>query len=385
MKISSVSQPTSPRVSRPADGDPVRDGFAGSAPTVPSWAELHKLQHRPSELSGRLDALFARASGSPNPVVSSLEPVIRNSKYVRLDLDTLKKKAAELTPEQLTPANWKFPHYIDEDSKKTIDFFMVANSINFLFFDPQSGDKYKTTFNGKEYSGADAMIAGIKRAMQEGVPILDADFLANVSREQMSHIFRGNFELPLLDERTAIFHEVGEVLRDKYQGSFANLAEAAGGRAFDHGNGMVERLTTDFPSFRDSSPGGATFNKRAQLAVGMLHSRLDGSGIFHCPDVDELTVFADYQLPRGLRAMGVLQYEPELAKKVDKGEEIGRNSAMEQELRAWTIVAAELLREELKKRPEHAALDARGLDSFLWMQARQDKNSRPHVTVTTAY
>lgn len=385
MKISSLAPQPSTRAARNQTETNVGDGFAGSTEPAPPWAELHKLQNRPSELSTRLNSIFARAATSPNPVISSLEPVIRNAQYVKLDLEKLKVRAGELTPEQLAPANWKFPHYIDEDSRRTIDFFMVANSINFLFFDPQSGDKYKTTFNGKEYSGADAMIAGIKRALQEGVPLLDADFLANVNRDQMAHLFRGNFELPLLDERTAIFREIGTVLKEKYSGGFANLVEAAGGKAFDGGNGMVERLTRDFPSFRDTSPEGHVFNKRAQLAVGMLHSRLEGTGIFHCPDVGELTVFADYQLPRGLRAMGVLHYEPELASKVDSGQPIERDSQMEQELRAFTIVGSELLREELKKRPEHAALDARGLDSYLWLAARQDKNSRPHVTVTTAY
>lgn len=361
------------------------DCCAGSAEAPPAWASLHRLQHRPSELSQRLDALFERSRQSANPVLASLEPVIRSARHVKLDLQALKNQAAQLTPEQLKPANWKFPQYIDEDSPRTIDFFMLANSINFLFFNPENGDKYKTSFNGKEYTGADAMIAGLKRALQEGVPLLDADFLSNVNREQLAHIFRGNFELPLLDDRLAIFHEVGKVLKEKYQGSFANLTAAANGRAFDRGNGIVERLTRDFPSFRDTSPEGHTYNKRAQLAVAMLHSRLEGSGLFSCPDVGDLTVFADYQLPRGLRNMGVLRYEPALAEKVDNGRPIEKNSTMEQEMRAFTIVAAELLREELKKRPEHAALDARGLDSYLWMQARQDKNSKPHVTVTTAY
>lgn len=381
---------TSPLPKKTLPGSPTgvatpQDGCAGSAEATPAWASLHKLRHLPSELSQRLDGLFERSRLSANPVVASLEPVIRSARYVKLDLEALKKQAAMLTPDQLKPANWKYPQYIDEDSRDTINFFMLANSINFLFFNPENGDKYKTTFNGKEFTGADGMIACLKRAMQEGVPLLGADFLANVTREEMAHIFRGNFELPLLDDRLAIFHEVGQVLKEKYQGSFANLTEAAHGRAFDGGNGVVERLTTDFPSFRDTSPEGHVYNKRAQLAVGMLHSRMEGTGLFSCPDVGELTVFADYQLPRGLRNMGVLRYEPALAEKVDNGQPIEKNSAMEQEMRAFTIVAAELLREELKKRPEHAALDARGLDSYLWMQARQDKNSKPHVTVTTAY
>ena len=177
---------------------------------------------------------------------------------------------------------------------------------------------------------------------------------------------------------------MGRVLQDKYDGSFSNMVKASGGKAFDEGNGMVERLTRDFPSFRDEADG-AVFNKRAQLAVGMLTSRLAGTGEFDTPDVDQLTVFADYQLPRGLRAMGVLNYGDELAERVDNGRPIEKGSQMEKELRAYTIVASELLMKEMRKRPGFEKLDARGLDSYLWSTARKDKNSKPHITITTAY
>jgi hypothetical protein len=366
-----------PRAGRPGDivGAPCEE--------APAFAQLHKLRYPGETLASRLEGLFARAEHSPNPVVASLRSTIENAKYVSMDLDAIRKSARELTPAQLQPADWRFPHYIDEDSPKTIDFFMLSNSINFLFFDPKSGEKFKTEFEGKEYTGSEGMIACIKRAMKEGVPILDAAFLAQVKPEEMAHIFRGNIELPLLQERTDIFHEVGQTLLEKYDGSFANLAR--GGKAFDGGDGIVEKLTRDFPSFRDGAAGEPVFNKRAQLAVGMLHSRLAGTGVFSCPDVAELTVFADYQLPRGLRNMGVLEYGPELAERVDNSRPIERDSQMEKEIRAFTIVASELLREELTKRPELGNLDARGLDSYLWAMARTDKNSKPHVTVTTAY
>jgi len=359
------------------------DGRGASCEEAPAFAQLHKLRYPGETLASRLDGLWARAQASPNPVVASLRSTIENAQYVSMDLDAIKKSARDLTPAQLQPADWRFPHYIDEDSPKTIDFFMLSNSINFLFFDPNTMEKFKTEFEGKEYTGSEGMIACIKRAMKEGVPILDASFLSKVTPEQMAHIFRGNIELPLLQERTDIFHEVGQTLLEKYDGSFANLAQ--GGKAFDGGHGIVERLTRDFPSFRDGAPGEPIFNKRAQLAVGMLHSRLQGTGVFSCPDVDQLTVFADYQLPRGLRNMGVLKYGSELAERVDNSRPIERDSQMEKEVRAFTIVASELLREELTKRPELGNLDARGLDSYLWSMARTDKNSKPHVTVTTAY
>lgn len=376
-------------------GDPVDMKVDGNAAPPPS-TDLAKMKaamtsQPPDEvkLEDRLDDLFQRAQQSPNPVISSLEPLIRNSHHVKIDYPKLREWADNLTEKQLQPANWKFPNYIDEDSPKTIDFFMLANSINFMFFDPQSGEKYKTDFHGKELSGADAMVGSIKRAMEEGIPILDADYLSTITSKDMKHIFRGNMELPLLPERTKIFREVGRVLKKKYDGHFSNLAEQAGYKAFDKGNGMVERLVRDFPSFRDESTHQETgksliFDKRAQLAVGMLYSRLAGTGLFECPDVGDLTVFADYQLPRGLRTMGILKYDEALADKVDTHKGIEKDSSMEQELRATTIVAAKLLEEELNKK-EALHVDARGIDFLLWWNARQDKTSSHHMTVTTAY
>ena len=351
---------------------------------APTMTDMRRLVASRRSAESQLKELFASARRSPNPVLASLEPVINGSEHIRLNMDKLREASATIPAEKVQPADWTFPPYKPENDSKTVDFFMLMNSINFLFFDPETMEKYKVQVGDKEFTGADGMVCSLNRALDEGKPMLDADYLASISEKDMAHIFRGNIELPLLKERREIFHEVGRVLNEKYDGSFKNLVAASGGKAFDDGNGMVERLVRDFPSFRDEADG-AVFNKRAQLAVGMLTSRLAGTGEFDTPDVDQLTVFADYQLPRGLRALGVLEYSDALAEKVDNGKPIEKGSQMEKEIRAYTIVASELLMKEMKKRPGFEKLDARGLDSYLWSTARKDKNSKPHITITTAY
>ena|GEM_PF-61269 len=341
------------------------------------------------KLSRTLDDLFSQAKDCPNPAIASLEPIIRNGSQVSLDHKKIKEWAEKVTPRELKPAEWRFPFHIEEDSPRTMDFFFLANSINFMFFDPQNGEKFQTEYRGDTYSGSDAMFASLKRALEEGIPILEADYLAKISEKEMKHIFRGNFELPLLKERTQIFREVGKVLKAKYQGHFLNLAQGADFKAFNRGEGMVERIVKDFPSFRDESPYPKTgknliFNKRAQLQVGMLHSRLEKSGIFACRDVKDLTVFADYQLPKGLNSMGILKYSPELEKKIKNKELIPKDSPAEQEIRAFTIIAARLLQEEIN-RTRDFNVDARGIDFLLWAKARKNSDTPHHLTVTTAY
>lgn len=367
------------------------DGFAPGLNDVQAQQQtaLKQLRGQRTELDTRLDEVLSAAKTSPNPVVASLESTVRQSQDVKIDLDQIKKCAANLKPEQLKPANWKFPQFIDEDSKRTIDFFFLLNSINFMFFDPSNGDKFHANIDGTDQAGSQAMIGSLKQALKEGKPILDADYLSNITEDQMKGIFRGNREIPMLKERTEIFHEVGKTLKDKYGGSFANLAEQAHFKAFDNGNGMVERLARDFPSFNDVSPRPDgppdVFLKRAQLAVSMTTNRLAGTDLFPCKDADKLTVFADYELPRGLRSMGILKYSDALANEIDNGKPLPKDSRQEQELRANTIMASELLLQELKKRPDMQNANAMGIDSLIWAQARHDTVSKAHITVTTAY
>ena len=83
------------------------------------------------------------------------------------------------------------------------------------------------------------------------------------------------------------------------------------------------------------------FLKLAQLSAWILHIE----GAVRWPDVERLTAFADYIVPAGLRAMGVLRYSDELDRAMGRGEQIEAGSAREIELRAHSINACSILRE----------------------------------------
>lgn len=73
----------------------------------------------------------------------------------------------------------------------------------------------------------------MNRAIEEGIPILDCNYLANITVEQVKYIFRGcsSTPVPLLDERHVIMNEIGTVLRDKYHGSAVNVIKRANNSA----------------------------------------------------------------------------------------------------------------------------------------------------------
>ncbi|HET8949652.1 MAG TPA: queuosine salvage family protein, partial [Solirubrobacteraceae bacterium] len=97
---------------------------------------------------------------------------------------------------------------------------------------------------------------------------------------------------------------------------------------------LAASLAAGMPFFADHG-----FYKRAQITANDLAL----AGVAAFADIDRLTIFADNLVPHVLRVDGMLAYAPELAAKVDAGEELAAGSEMETELRACAVHACELL------------------------------------------
>lgn len=116
--------------------------------------------------------------------------------------------------------------------------------------------------------------------------------------------------------------------------------------------------------------------KKAQLAISMFAGYL--RSLEHRVDTNDLVAFADYQVPRVLRALGVLRYSQELAALVDGGTLIHEDSAAEKAIRAATIVACEQI-------AEATGASAADVDNWLWQAQDVAGDSRFHLTATTRY
>lgn len=326
---------------------------------------------------------------SYNPVLDSVKPVAKRSAFVSIDLEKLKEVARKYAGEELIVPDWKAPVFPSNNNRDTIAFFLLGNSINFAYSDFKTGVKYETEYQGMPWKGAFGMWAALKRGIDGGVPLLDGKYLAGISEAQMKSLFEGNIVIPMLPERLEIFREVGRVLNAHYGSHFAGVVEKSGNRLFDGGKGTVERLVYHFPSFGDRWQYGnllAIFNKRAQLAAGMVQGRFLGDGIelFPRSEVDMLTVFADYELPKILNAMGILRYTNTLSNAINEGKMIERGSFVEIEIRANTIVAAQLLQDEINSVRDEK-VNALNIDFKLWSEGKNFKDAKHHLTETTAY
>jgi hypothetical protein len=303
-------------------------------------------------------------------VLPSCHTVVEQSRFVHINgsaISTLLSHAALLEIPPLVPG--PAPYHFFDGTAVTAEWIFVLDTINHCFW-PEVGDSRWTIFYGnEELSGYWALAACLKRAMEEGIPIHQPATLAGLDFKALDYIFRGRGTIPLLGERLANLRQAGQILLDRFQGSFTRLLDLAQGSAFK----LVQLLTSEFPSFNDVAVYNGRkvfFFKRAQLLIHDLWCIFSGDSWGRFFDLHLLTAFADYKLPQVLRHLGVISYEPELAERIQNLEHIQAGSAEEVEIRAATIWAVELIRQELSAHGQK--ISSARLDSWLWYLGQDD-------------
>jgi hypothetical protein len=306
-----------------------------------------------------------------SPVLDSLPPLIENSRDVHTNVDKLVEVASWMAYEELPMPEYHLPLGVGENNPdETIDFIMVADVVDTAFTDFTTHVKFQVDYAGQHWSDSEAEFACIKRAMDQGIPILDGHYLAQLTRPQMEKIFAGNIEIPMLDEKMELWRQAGAVLAAKYNGRFHNFIRACSPRLYDHGQGMVDRLVVEFPRFNDVSVYDGheiKLYKLPQLGLWFLYAGLHKSGKFQIEDIHSMTAFADYIVPVGLRLMGITNYSPALEKTINTHQLIPRDSTQEIEIRAHCIYSTALLTEEINKlRAPNAQIIIPQIDARIW-------------------
>ncbi len=314
-------------------------------------------------------------------ILDSLAPLGKELRSVRINREFLTNFCSQVGPDDFPHPRWDLPFIYPYPDEIGVGYFMLMNALNFCYW---GTPKWTVEYQGKLLDGAWGMFAALKRALDEGIPIHDGAFLAGIGEGDLKHIFRGMGEIPLLSQRIAICREVGRVLTDNFQGSFLYLVKAAEGSAVN----LVRLLVTRVPSFDDSAEWEGNrllFFKRAQLAPAMLFERWQGTGSGAFNDIGELTVSADYKIPQVLRKRGILEYAPGLERFVDEKRRIPARSREELEIRTATILACEMIVEQIQ--PRYPGVTSQAVDRMLWyVGQKHTPDEKPyHLTLTTAY
>ena len=199
---------------------------------------------------------------------------------------------------------------------------------------------------------------------------------------------------PYMEERCRIWNEIGTVLMNPpFHGSilplFQMVLDQSSSPPQSKASRMVQLLLDYFPNFRDDTkerylhgvhssgsnhddgitippppPRSETavpllyFYKRAQICVGDLYAALASAKLLlkeeeeeddDVNNMNDITTFADYRVPQLLRHYQILEYSTTLAHQIDTYQELPYHSEEEYAIRASTIVAVELLVDELRR------------------------------------
>jgi len=282
-------------------------------------------------------------------ILDSIEPVIKQAKFVKLNTDSIDSFIEGVRLEELNNADIKGDKSLSSDMgpEEHIAYSMIIGTMQFCFWgDP----KWTIVVDDKNYDGSEALIRSIKRGIIDGYNLLNAEYLSSITEKDLENIFRGTPEMPFLKERAVMLRDLGSMIITKYSGLFSNVILNAGGDV----NKIVENLVNDLPSVFDDSEDfhGHTVHlyKRVQITASYLF-QLSKSGTipYEMHGKEGLTGLADYRAPQILRSLGIIEYTDDLANLVDNKIEIPAGSDEEIEIRAFTLKAEHEIALKLKK------------------------------------
>lgn len=296
-------------------------------------------------------------------VLESTRPVVDGAEHVQINRPRVQALCREWAQNPVPIPPWDDSVHFSDGGPATANYVLLLDALNFCFWPDPGQPRWTIDYQGRTLGGYLALAASLKRGIEEGLPLLDANWLARVTPEHLLHVFRGEGRIPMLERRVANAREAGQVLKSRYGGSFARAIESCQGSAVR----LVELLEREFSSFCDVATWkGRTVRilKRAQITPVDLYGTFGGAGLGHFSDLEALTAFADYKIPQVLRALGILEYGPSLAERVDRMDLLEPGSPEEVEIRAAMVWAVEWIRQGLQA--EGLSRRAFELDWFLW-------------------
>lgn len=272
--------------------------------------------------------------------------------------------------------------------KAAIDWIFLCDTLNFSFWTAPGTEKYTVNYGGQCWTGYWSLCAAINRAMDEGIPITDPKYYSTLSEETLAAIFRSDTAtvMPLLKERLAALHEAGQVLVEKYDGSFVNMMKKSNKSAIT----LLQMVVAEFSSYRDEADymdKRVACYKRAQILIADVWACCEGQGLGAFNDIDSITMFADYRIPQVLVWLGALQYSDTLNETLAKGTMFDSGDRLEVEIRGCSIWAVELIVEEVRKSLTSKKLDpavmvnAILVDHYLWDYRRDHAAETDHIPI----
>jgi hypothetical protein len=312
-------------------------------------------------------------------VAEAARRVTEAAEHVYIDDEQIAQFCASVPDGKLPVPPWDDTLHYGDGTWRTANYVLVLDALNFCFWPDPDDAPWQVEYKGQRWGGYMALTAALRRAIEEGVPVTEAAWLAAVTQADVERLLAGRQgRIPMLEQRVAHLQEVGRVLTERWDGRFSNLVEAVEHDAV----ALASRVAEEFSSFNDVAEWRGQrvpLFKRAQILAVDLFGSLAGQQWGNLRRLDELTAFADYKVPQVLRRLKILHYMPELADIVDRQMLIPAGDRREVEIRCATVEAVERIKTRLKARSFE-------IDWYLWNVGQTPSlDDRPYHRTRTIY
>ncbi|KZT27422.1 hypothetical protein NEOLEDRAFT_1161678 [Neolentinus lepideus HHB14362 ss-1] len=403
-------------------------GTSGGTGTAKEVSDLKKATFHQTRQIKDWEADDRDVPPAQNPVVCSADWAYQATDLVKIDEEGVRAAAdyinKSLETNSYTPRTWRIhslhicppePYSPAEpQTKKCLDWIFLIASLNFSFWSEKDdndryGVEWREGWESSKYriwTGYWSLVAAINRALEEDIPIIDSAFYSSselCSDALIEYVFRpchrSKEDLPMLKDRISIMRENGNILCEKFGGSFQNFIQEFQRKHQNRGTALqlVQMATETFPTFRDETHYKGHklyFWKRAQIMIAETwaafyppspagpHPLFPAGAAIH-----QLTMFADYRVPQIMHHLRILAYPPALTATLQAGALLETGCREEVSIRAASILGVERMREEIAKMrrgDEEGGKDAVSsvvIDFYLWDLAKSVEGGGESVGV----
>lgn len=291
-------------------------------------------------------------------VINSCKYVIDNAQYVKINYEVLDEFIKGIDTTEVR--HWLFNNpygLLDMDIEQIVNFLVIFEAIDYSFWgEPKWGIETEEGYK----DGSDALLYALLKYVKEH----GSDF-SKVTYEEFGRVLKGNVEIPLLRERYRAVNSISKIINDEMSGNFYKYVKDV-----TDDRELFTMVVNSFPPFIDERTykGHTVYMyKLAQLLVSdVLHlrNRLEGIDV----DYSHLAGCPDYKIPQTLRALGITEYNEELAEIIDSKKEIEVNSLYEVEIRASMIVVIDYICNKL------AGVKAIEVNDYFFLMGRKVKS-----------
>lgn len=307
-----------------------------------------------------------------NDIKESCYYVWQNSKYVKINEEKLENLVKEMKGIE---AKWWLEAspfgILDMDIDRLSLFLLLYEAMDYSFW---GEPKWNIETEEGILDGSIALLYVFYKYFKKR----NIEEILNLSKDEFYKMVEGNNVLPLREERYNNYQSVCDVIKKEYKGEFYQVI-----KEINEDERLLEFIIKNFNCFKDERRYRGKiiyFYKLAQLLTSDL---LQAQRIKENKKVDisHLVGCADYKIPQVLRALGILEYNQELAMLIDNKKEIGV-SDYEVEIRACMIVTIDKIKERLGDEYKSILIN-----DYLFLQKnRKDLKFKPyHLTRCVNY